>query len=169
MSTNQEVPQPDELADLTLGEIQARQSELHALITQTASAIARVENHRAGLLARAEYAELPKLTVSVYRRLALQHRKFATAERTALALKHAMLWGFFNRSGTAAALQILRKEYRAYMESVGFVEAEDRDLQQLRDQLARLREELFKFEQLEMLHPQRGQAVPLQELAPMAA
>ncbi|MEX3983635.1 hypothetical protein AB4Y45_32155 [Paraburkholderia sp. EG287A] len=170
MSTPQEAaPAPDELAHLSLGEIQARQAELLALITQTTSAIARVQNHRAGLLARAEQAELPALTMKVYRRLALQHPKFPTAARTALAMKHAKLWGIFNRAGTLAALAILRKEYRGYMESVGFVETEDRELLQLQDQLARLREELFKFEQLELLHPQRGQATPLEELAPLAA
>ncbi|MBK3780053.1 hypothetical protein G3A43_07270 [Paraburkholderia aspalathi] len=161
----QDIKQPELLAELTFEQIKTRQVEVRRLLDLTELAISRLSTRREGLLDRAELAELPVLTVKVIQRLKRRHAAFLTPSLESLAGQHAKLWGIFNRKGTLAALQILRKKYRGYMVSVGFVEGEDRDLAQQYDQKLRLREELFKLEQLEILLPTRGVTVPLDELA----
>jgi uncharacterized protein involved in exopolysaccharide biosynthesis len=160
--------QPELLADLTFEQIKERQVEVRRLLDLTSVAISRLTNRREGLLDRAELAELPDLTVKVIQRLKSRHAAFFTPSIESLAFQHAKLLGIFNRRGTLAALQILRMEYRGYMVSVGFVEGEDRDLVLQHDQTVRLREELLKLEQLELLHPTRGVTVPFEELAAAA-
>ncbi|MFM0737282.1 hypothetical protein PQQ51_08565 [Paraburkholderia xenovorans] len=156
--------QTEALAELTYGQIQERQAELRKLLEQITSAIGRLSLRREGLLERAELAELPTLTTNVIRRLRHRYPSFLTPTRTALAHRHAKLWGIFNRPGTLAALQVLRAEYRTYLESGSFVQTEDRELQVLEDQATRLREELHKLEQLELMHPMRGETASLDEL-----
>jgi hypothetical protein len=54
---------------------------------------------------------------------------------------------------TLAALEQLRSDYRIYLEEAGYVAAEDRDLWHLHDQQAQFRDEQYRLQQLEILHP----------------
>jgi uncharacterized small protein (DUF1192 family) len=165
----QELSSPEELSKLSFGQIDDRIATLRRFIEQTSNAVGRASQRRDERFSRAEMAMLPMLTVRVYRQLAARHPQFATPARTTLALAHAKLWGIFNRRGTVAALCILRAEFCDYLQALGFADLEERELRQLEDKLARLRDELFRFEQLELMQPQRGHAVPLDELALYAA
>jgi hypothetical protein len=152
----EELNQPaklETLVTLTYEEIQERLGELRVNINQANVALARLDARRTGLLDRAGATEFPKLTVKVWEQVKLRNPGFFTAERDALARQHSKLWGIFNRRGTLAALELLRADYCTYLEEAGYVAAEDREILHLHDQQAVFRDEVFRLEELEVLHP----------------
>ena len=141
------------LAALSYDEILARLAALHHSLEQASMALARLSNRRAGLLERAGVAEFPKLTRKVGEKVQRRNPGFMTPERMELVKLNSRLWGIFNRSSTLAALEQLRSDYRIYLEEAGYVAAEDRDLWHLHDQQAQFRDEQYRLQQLEIMHP----------------
>lgn len=107
---------PDPLATLTLADLDREVQRLRKVsfdLEQQLNQMLKLQ--KTGLDSKV-HRLLPRLSPSVYRKLAADHPKFLTSKREALFQQHQSWLGLWRRPGYREALMQLRAELQAHLE-----------------------------------------------------